>query len=190
MKSFFPVSIFIICLFAGCATVSKQDLAGEPLYPVTPELIGSPFAEPFEKAMFKANLDIGKNHITGYLLIKKTSDSSFRFAFTSEIGISWFDLELVNRELIKHAIFGPLDKKALISIFEQDFNALIYTVGACPGPKAYPVIATGNYALIGGKNPVYRYRIDFENQRSGIARQVVLKNPAIKLTMTLRLMGE
>ncbi|MCK9422861.1 MAG: hypothetical protein M0Q38_09695 [Bacteroidales bacterium] len=190
MRSFFPVSLLFLLLFTGCATVRKQDLSIIKNTTVTPEIIGSPFIGQFEKALFKTSLDIGKNHLTGYTLIKKVSDSSFRLVFANQIGMTWFDLELMNGKLIKHSVFGPLDKKNLLGIFKQDFNALIHTSDAKPCPTVYSVNASENYALIGGSNPIVRYRIDYEKRKSGVAHKIIIVNPAIKLKMTLNMMGQ
>lgn len=190
MRSFFPASLLSLLLFAGCATVQKQDLAIICNTPVTPVTIGSPFTSHFEKALFKTSLDIGKNHMTGYTLIKKISDSSFRLVFANQIGMTWFDLELMKGKLIKHSVFGPLDKKVLLRILKQDFNALIYTSDAVPCPVIYSVRSSENYSLIGGSNPIVRFRIDYEKRLSGVAHKIIIVNPAIKLKMTLNMMGQ
>ncbi len=190
MKNFSPVKLFLLLILTGCATIRKQDLTLYNAPVVTPSMVGAPFIENFEKALFKTTLDIRKNHMTGYMLVKKTSDSSYRMVFANEIGMTWFDLELMNEKLIKHAVFGPMDKKALMRIFQQDFSALIYTVKAKPMPEVYSVSSSENIALIGGGNPFIKYRIDFEKHLSGKAQRIVLINPAIQLRMTLNLIGQ
>jgi len=189
MRSFFPANILVIFLLTGCATIKKQDLVVVSLTQFTPSVIGSPFTGQFEKGLFRTSLDIGKNHMTGYTLIKKTSDSSWRLVFASEIGMTWFDLELVKGKLIKYSVFGPLDKKTLINIFKQDFNALIGTAEARPSLKIFSVVETENYAIVGGNNPIVKYRIDYEKRKSGVAQKMVIVNPAINLRMTLTMMG-
>jgi len=190
MKNFCPVKLIFLFLLTGCATIQKQDLipCNAPL--VTPSMTGSPFSDRFEKALFKATLDIRKNHLTGYMLVKKTSDSSYRMVFSNEIGMTWFDLELIGEKITKHAVFGPMDKKGLIRILQQDFSALIYNVNTKPKPKVYCVSPSGNVALIGRTNPFVGYRIDFEKNVSGEASRMVIANPAIQLRMTLNLMSQ
>ena len=194
MKSFFPDKYILslitaLLLMTACGTLPKEDLQGYPVRSAKAEAIGSPYTGSFEKAMYRTTLDIGKNHLTGYLLIKKTSDSGFRLAFANDIGMTWFDLELVNREMIKHAVFGPLDKKALLRIFATDFDALLRSVNANPGPKIYPVAEGKHYALIGGTSPFNKYRIDYKDIKEGKARHITVINPAIRLTLSMKLLG-
>ena len=103
--------------------------------------------------------------------------------------MTWFDLELVNREMIKHAVFGPLDKKALLRIFATDFDALLRSVNANPSPKIYTIADGQHYALIGGTSPFNKYRIDFKDIKEGKARYITVINPAIRLTLSMKLLG-
>jgi len=85
------------------------------------------FADKFEKVLYKTNLDIYGNEITGLTLIKKT-DSAIRVVSMSELGIKYFDIEFPSDRLkpVKvHYIMELLNKKLLVNMIKRDFSLLL-----------------------------------------------------------------
>jgi len=87
------------------------------------------FGQGFEKALFTGSLDIKKHHLTGFLLIKKMEDESYRIVFTNQIGMTFFDFEVKQNGFKVVYCFESLNRKALIRIFEKDFRALLESTG-------------------------------------------------------------
>ena len=80
----------------------------------------------FEKGLYKATLDISKHHISGFIFLKRTSDSSYRILFSNQMGMSFFDFEFSARAFIVHSCFPSLDRKSLLGILKTDFEILLF----------------------------------------------------------------
>ena len=50
------------------------------------------FKPVFTVALYKANVDVVGNHLSGLLLFKKMHDSSTKVVFSNEMTLSFFDL--------------------------------------------------------------------------------------------------
>ena len=83
--------ILLLLLLTGCASLKPKGL--KPCFGTAPtrECLQSPFLGHFDKMLFKATLDIRKEHLTGLMLFKTMPDSSIRVVFTNEIGMTFFD---------------------------------------------------------------------------------------------------
>jgi hypothetical protein len=80
----------------------------------------------FRKGLFRMTFDVSKNHISGFLLIKKTSDTSTSIVFSNEFGICFFYFEFVNGKFLVRSVFPSFDRKALLSLLEQDFRLILF----------------------------------------------------------------
>ena len=65
------------------------------------------FKPEFKIALYKANVNVAGNYLSGLLLIKKMPDSSMRLVFSNEIGFKFFDLiflllSIYNSSFITH----------------------------------------------------------------------------------------
>lgn len=83
------------------------------------------FDSSFEKALFKGSLDISKHHLTGLFYLKRISANSVRIAFSNELGMSYFDLEVNGNKLIIHSCFPSLKRTSLLHLIENDFRLLL-----------------------------------------------------------------
>ena len=80
----------------------------------------------FEKGLYKSTLDISKHHMSGFIFLKKTSDSSFRIIFSNQIGMKFFDFEIVEENFIVHYCFPSLNRKPLLKILRNDFITFLF----------------------------------------------------------------
>jgi hypothetical protein len=83
------------------------------------------FDSSFQKALYKGSLDISKHHLTGLFYLKRISENSVRIAFSNELGMSYFDLEINNDKLIIHSCFPSLRRTSLLHLIENDFRLLL-----------------------------------------------------------------
>lgn len=86
------------------------------------------FNEGFQKVIYKTNIDIYSNNLTGITLIKKT-DSAYRVVSMSELGLKYFDIEFPfdkTKLSVIHYIMEPLNKKLLVNMLIKDFSLLFY----------------------------------------------------------------
>ena len=77
-------------------------------------------------------MDIRGNHLSGLLLLKKMEDSItgetvYRFFFSNEFGMTYFDLGLYPDSLQVFYCFEPMNKKGLLSLLETTFRLLTVT---------------------------------------------------------------
>lgn len=113
MRSLFFSSIFL--LTTAISTANAMDV---PF-----------FGQGFEKALFTGAVDIKKHHLTGFLLIKKMEDDSYRIVFTNQVGMTFFDFEVKQNSFRVVYCFESLNRKALLRIFEKDFRLLLESTG-------------------------------------------------------------
>ena len=172
-----------------------------------------PFRGDFDKALFRSTLDVTDHHLTGMMLIKRTSDSSFRINFSNEVGITFFDFEITDRKMTVITIFPDMDRKSLLSFLERDFRLLlfrdrtvrsmktedhcssdsliIYHVTSDWGKYDYTVHC-GILALKGidsAANGFKRTSLDFIYGEQPIPLKINIKNPSIRLLLHLSLIG-
>jgi len=136
MRSLRSLSLILIVVAVSCSPVRTSKLTSVKHDVKIPDW-ESPFARDFDKAMFKASLDVKGKHLSGIALIKKTSDTSFHFSFANEIGMTYFDLELWKDSYRTDYVFGPLNKKAFLKILQHDFSILFFTGSFCGKPAHY-----------------------------------------------------
>jgi hypothetical protein len=118
--SFFFISLAPYYFAQGKGTVvvtanGNAEIKWDPVLPDT-----------FHKGLFRMTFDISKNHISGFLLIKKTSDSSTSIVFTNEFGICFFNFEFLDGKFIIHTLFPSFDRKPLLNLLEMDFRLILF----------------------------------------------------------------
>jgi hypothetical protein len=125
MRISLSVSIIIFLIACGPMT-GFAGIPGNSAFADSSVKIKPVFGADFEKGLYRSVLDIGKNHLTGFAFIKKTSDSSYRVLFSNEFGMQFFDLEFFPGRIMIHSCFPSLNRKSLISLFQNDFGMLFF----------------------------------------------------------------
>ncbi|MFC1855509.1 hypothetical protein ACFL2A_03080, partial [Thermodesulfobacteriota bacterium] len=99
---------------------------------VTCEELNPLFSDSFDKALFKAKVNIYGNYFTGLLVIKRLETKSTRVAFLTEVGITMFDFEFMpDGETKVHSVMKAFDKKSVIRTIQNDFK-LLFMRAVCP----------------------------------------------------------
>jgi len=168
MKNFLCGSLVLLLIYA--CSVSKRSAGPEQLSGIH----SYPFfiSDTFDKALYKATLDIKNQHLSGFLLIKKISDSVHRIVFANEIGMTMFDFGIQTNRFTVHYIFEPLNKKILVRLFEKNFRQLIFN----DGPD--------------NVNPFLRVQLQSEGQPDQVPDRITIVNPGIKMSMVLTLISQ
>lgn len=102
-----------------------------------------PFADGFEKALYKARLEVNGHQFSGLMMIKASGGSNYKVTFFSEVGLNFFDFELRDLgeqnklNLYVKNIYNPLDKDMLLNKFEKYFNMLLAKGPAGDERKTY-----------------------------------------------------
>jgi len=209
MRSLQSLSILLVILTVSCSPVKKSNLK-EVKYDARYPEWDSPFKNDFDKAMFKAALEVKGKHLSGIVLIKKTSDTSFHFSFANEIGITYFDLEIWKNRYRGDYVFAPLNKKAFLKVIQHDLRILFFTGSFCGIPSHYkdPVTLDDIYfysgcklfayfekdsrkltRLAGWSNPIDAALIGLEYSYGPFPSGINIMNPRIGLLLNLDLLG-
>jgi hypothetical protein len=208
MRSFRYTSFFLLCFFLYLVPGS---INSQPVDTVTskPTWV-PPLGSRFDKALFKASLDISKHHLTGLLFMKQTSDTSVRMVFSNEIGMNYFDFEFVREQFVIHYCFPSLSRKSLLKILESDFRLLlpdnsvkilkVLHPAENPSDTEYKVKSTAGryfYTLENNSKRISlitssgkflkKTRIIFSSTGIGVPGKIRILNPTIKLTLSLTL---
>ena len=129
------ICISLLLTLSGCymsqyARSGKVDMSGETYA----ELM--PFSPGFEKALYKARLEVNGREFAGLMMLKAYDDGNYKAAFFSELGLNFFDFELRpvsgrnKMNLYVNNIYSPLDRNFLLNKFEKYFSMLL-----APGPS-------------------------------------------------------
>lgn len=78
-----------------------------------------------EDYVYKCQMDIYKNHVSGILIIKKISKKAHRVVLTTDFGNKMIDFELVDNDFKLNYVLPDLDKKIVINFLKNDFQKLL-----------------------------------------------------------------
>jgi len=80
----------------------------------------------FGRALYRTNVDVVGNHLSGLLLIKKMPDSSLRLVFANEMGFTFFDFEFAENGNFKvHSVMKQMNKKPVLKTLQKDFELVL-----------------------------------------------------------------
>ncbi|HCA09164.1 hypothetical protein [Chryseobacterium sp.] len=78
-----------------------------------------------EDYVYKCQMDIYKNHVSGILIIKKLNETTHRVAMTSDFGNKLIDFEISENDFKLNYVLPDLDKKIVIIFLKNDFRELL-----------------------------------------------------------------
>jgi len=117
---FLVLSSFIFFL-SGCAPLYKDLQAAN-----TDAACLYKFVPAFSSTLYKADVNIIGKNLSGLLLIKKMPDSSVRFLFSNEPGLTFFDMGFAKDGTFKvYKILKKMNKKAVIKTLRKDFEMIL-----------------------------------------------------------------
>jgi len=75
--------------------------------------------------VYKTNITVYGNELSGIFIAKKINDTTHRIVFTTEFGNKLFDFEISETTFKVNSIVSELDKKILINTLKEDFRLLL-----------------------------------------------------------------
>ena len=213
MRNLSFVSLFLISiLLSGCSTLKPFGLKPCQDGADSLALTRSPYKDRFDKLLFKASLDIRKEHLTGLLLVKRMPDSTIQIGFANEIGMTFFTFIIREDGFEAPYVFEPMNRKPLISIFRTCFELMLeyetdpksrsilcnseedfVSAGSRSGRyKAWSTIyrsPSKGSVLYGMNNFWDRTRIIFSDVSNGVPQTVSVSTPMVGLEMELKLLS-
>ncbi len=157
MRCFCFLSLLAVVITSACVQMKPSHLTRDNALITRQPLIPSFINSSGKSLLFKATMDIKKHHLTGLLMVKPMGLKVYRVVFASEIGITYFDLDISPDSSRVISCFGPLNKKILTVNFITDFRILtgVDTITTC---KLYHQNTTQTrvYSLRAGNYKIWR----------------------------------
>ena len=82
------------------------------------------FANPAIDYVYKANITVYDNELTGIFIAKKINETTHRVVFTTEFGNKLLDFEISETDFKINAIVDELNRQLLINTLKNDFKLL------------------------------------------------------------------
>jgi hypothetical protein len=89
---------------------------------------------------YKTTIDVLKNHLSGILLVKQTSDDTTCITFVSELGMKYFDFIITEDSVNARYVFEPLNKPLVINALKNNFKNIFllnFKIEAKANKKSY-----------------------------------------------------
>ena len=174
LQSFLYSLIFL--LLVSCKTYKLADVKSVTNSEKTVENL---YFSSNEDYVYKCQMDIYKNHVSGILIIKKLNDATHRVVLTSDFGNKLIDFEISGDNFKLNYVLADLDKKIVINFLKNDFQQLL--------KQKYPV----NESFENEKSKIYLSKLDkkqyylFFNKENGLLNQIIYtKNDKEKIDFT------
>lgn len=120
-----------------------------------------------EDYVYKCQMEVYGNDISGILIIKKISETTHRVVMTSDFGNKMIDFEISDNDFKLNYVLEDLNKKMVINFLKNDFQELL--------KQKYPITES----FENNDSKIYLSNIDkkqyylFFNKNSGLLNQIV-----------------
>lgn len=154
----------ILLLFVSCKTYQLTDVKSISNSDKTVENL---YFSSNEDYVYKCQMDIYKNHVSGILIIKKINPKFHRVVLTSDFGNKLIDFEVSENDFKLNYVLPDLDKKIVINFLKNDFQELLR--------QRYPV----NESFENENSKIYLSKIDkknyylFFNKENNLLKQII-----------------
>lgn len=166
------ISVFLLQILSSCSSLNVV----KGYNPVVSEktTIEVPyFSNPEVDYVYKANITIYGNELSGIFIAKKINDTTHRVVFTTEFGNKLLDFEISETDFKVNSIVDELDRKILINTLKTDFRVLLrknYKV-----KKQYEDLETSVYLVEDAKMLNYLFVSKSDNNLSKIVHTSKIK---------------
>ncbi|MCQ2217190.1 MAG: hypothetical protein MJZ33_01745 [Paludibacteraceae bacterium] len=189
-------------LFKGMAKEGKTTIKRGELFPL--------FGDCDSSIVFDTKIDYKTNSFSGMLVMAPADSNAYRLAFTSYFGLTVFDFEIGEKSFVVHHCLEQLDRKAVLSIFEQDFRTLLmlnvpsqckvkkYSEGALTGYKLKTTdgkccyltnTSRKQWAAADKSGMITALEVRMSNYEAGFPK-IEMNHPKLGLRMEMEIMKE
>ncbi len=119
---FLLINCFLAIVMVSCGSVTKN---------YTPKKLDKTavevpyFADSKTDYVYKTNISVYGNELSGIFIAKKINDTTHRIVFTTEFGNKLMDFEISETDFKVNSIVSELDRKILINTLKEDFRLLL-----------------------------------------------------------------
>lgn len=132
-----------------------------------------------EDYVYKCQIDIYKNHVSGILIIKKLNETTHRVALTSDFGNKLIDFEISSEDFKVNYVIPDMDKKMVINFLKNDFQQLL--------KRQYPVnesFENTQFKIYLSKADKKHYYLFFNKENGLLNKLIYTKNQKEKIDFT------
>lgn len=199
---FLLINFFLVLVLSSCAS---NVVKGYTLVTLEKKTFEAPYFSNSETDyVYKANISVYGNELTGIFIAKKMNETTHRVVFTTEFGNKLLDFEISEKDFKVNSIAEELDRKILINTLKTDFRLLLrkdYLIVAQfenAKDKVYQSREDNkhNYLFVSKANEKYykivrssrtkeKISISFDSENNIFAERVVIQHKNIKLKIEL-----
>ena len=200
---FLIINLYLVLVFASCGT--KKIAKDLKLVALESTIYKSPyFSNPEIDYVYKANINVYGNELSGILIAKKINDTTHRVVFTTEFGNKLLDFEISELNFKINSIVDELNKKILISTLKKDFRLILRSdylikeqledgnskVYKSSDGKNFNYLYINKfdgklYKIISASKRKEKIKIDFASEKNSVADTIVIQHYDIKLRIQL-----
>lgn len=119
---FLLINCFLAIVLVSCGSVTKNY--------TTKKLDKTSYQSPYfsdskTDYVYKTNITVYGNELSGIFIAKKINDTIHRVVFTTEFGNKLLDFEISKKSFKVNSIVSELDRKILINTLKEDFRLLL-----------------------------------------------------------------
>jgi len=122
MIQFFLINCFLAIVLVSCSSVTKN-YASKKLDKTSYTV--PYFSDSKTDYVYKTNITVYGNELSGIFIAKKINDTTHRVVFTTEFGNKLMDFEISETSFKVNSIVAELDRKILINTLKEDFRLLL-----------------------------------------------------------------
>ncbi|WP_313093438.1 hypothetical protein [Chryseobacterium flavum] len=179
MPRFLRQSLAYSFLLIGIISCKSYELTDVKPLSGSPQTVENLYFSSNQDYVYKCQMDIYKNHISGILIIKKINETTHRVAMTSDFGNKLIDFEISDQNFKLNYVLPDLDKKIVVNFLRNDFQQLL--------KREYQV----NDGFENNKDRIYLSRVHnksyylFFDKENGLLKQIIYtKNRKEKIDFT------
>jgi hypothetical protein len=162
------------------------------------------FANPESDYVYKANISVYGNELSGIFIAKKINETTHRVVFTTEFGNKLLDFEISGTDFKINTIVEELDKKILINTLKTDFRLLLKTnfLVAEQFRKTTNIVLKSNdgkhvnyffistlddklYKIVHASKTKEKISISFTSENNSFAQNIIVQHNTIPLRIEL-----
>ena len=200
---FLIINLYLVLVFASCGTKNNV----KDLKPVNLErtIYKSPyFSNPEIDYVYKANINVYGNELSGIFIAKKINDTTHRVVFTTEFGNKLLDFEISETDFKVNFIVDDLNKKILITTLKNDFRLILrseYFIKEQFENETSKVLKSKEgknfnylfinksdeklYKIVSANNRKEKINITFTTENNSLAEKIIIQHYNIKLRIEL-----
>lgn len=181
-KAFSPYSVslllLVVLLHACSPAVLKGYRKSAEHTPFPQSIIDNPPLVEKATSFYNMQIDYGKTHFSGMLIVKPTADTTYRVALTSHFGMSVFDFTITPSTFTMHSCMDALDKENIKRTLRDDMRTFLFLDlhTAYQQEQLYQAKnadSSNVHYLVGDGVKAY-YRVDGESRLSQISKKAFI----------------